>query len=707
MSRQCLVRQSYGGFVRFSSSFEKSHRRCWTNQGYRPFTSDLFAYYKKPSKKLWQELHDENERTLRCIDSNIRLLLEKEIKDTSLVVTDPVPEFGPSGIYLYFTRDEQEGSRIFRRRHIESGEEQTILEISFQQYELHAMSLSVDESLMAYVVSSVFDPKSTTIKIRHLNSHLEVEVPSTTYKYVATVEWGPIQGNGEYSLFFTTQNKFYRSDTVRVCTVSRDLVLTSSVIVYSNDDEAVIVDVQRTKGCQYVAISARTKTSNEIYLVGNLNDKPIVVRPRQRGVQYHIDVGANNDVWIVANASEPNHDSGLGEEIAVFETTIDLLPLRDGFGSLRAESDENIIHNIDLFRQHVVYYQRSLIDGKQRMRVDNRVTGTSRIVDIPRDDCSILSPGGNIFFHATKLRFDVESPFSPCSTYEFDFETGATNELSAQLSNPNQQYFQQRLLVPSLDGARIPMTLVHSRSIDPLGLEHCPVVLHGYGAYGEPVMRGFDATTISLLDRGYVVAFAHTRGGGELGRAWYRAGRLYEKRNSIDDFLACTELLIADVTAPSLLTAKAFSAGGVVVGAALNERPELFGSAVFTNAFLDVSSSVDPLQPFTEHEYEEWGNPRVDAAAALLIASYCPYSNLKPSSACPRVLVIGTLDDSHVPFWHAVAYAKKYQQLRRGDDALLFTVPSGGHHLHGSRLEVASLETAFIVGNSVKARKKR
>jgi oligopeptidase B len=707
MSRRCPVRPSFA-FVRFSSSFARNHPRYWKNQGYRPLTSDPFAYYKIPSQKLWKELHDENERTLGSIDSNLRLQLEKEIKDTSSVVTDHVPEFGPTGNYLYFTRDEKEGSRIFRRRHVGSREEQTILEISFQHYVLHAMSLSVDESLMAYVVSSAFDPESTMIKIRHLTNHREVDVPTTTYQYIASVEWGPIQGNGEYSLFFTTQNKFHRPDTVRVCTVSRDLLLTSSVVVYSNDDEAVMVDVQRTKGCQYVAISARTKTSNEIYLVGNLHDQPIVVRPRQHCVQYHVDVGANNDVWIVANASEPNHASGLGEEIAVFETTIDVLPLRDGFGSLRAESDEYIIHDIDLFRQHVVYYQRSSIDGKQRMRVDNRVTGTSRIVNVPGDDCSILSPGGNIFFDATKLRFFVESPFSPGSTYEFDFETGATNELSPQLSNPNQQYLQQRLLVSSLDGSRIPMTLVHSRSIDPFGLERCPVVLHGYGAYGEPVMRGFDATTISLLNRGYVVAFAHTRGGGELGRAWYRAGRLYEKRNSIDDFLACTEFLIADVTAPPLLTAKAFSAGGVVVGAALNERPELFGSAVFTNAFLDVSSSsMDPLQPLTEHEYEEWGNPRLDLAAALLIASYCPYSNLKPSSACQNVLVVGTLDDIHVPFWHAVAFTKKYQQLSRENDALIFTVSSGGHHLHGSRLEVASLETAFIVGNTVKARRKR
>ena len=676
-------------------------------QRFSSISGDPFAYYRTPSSALWNELDADNERTIGCIDYKLRMQLEKEISNIHASVPDPVPELGPTGTYVYFAKDIEGGTRVYRRRNVATNHEQTILEISFQQFQLHAMSLSVDESMIAYLVSSVLDSTST-IYIRHMDSQREIEVPAYSEEIMSAVEWGPIQGNGDHSLFFTTRNNLHRPHKVHVCTVSKRLKLSTTMVVYSNDDEAVMVDIQRTKGCRYVAISARTKTSNEIHLAGNLSNNLILVRARQPGIQYSLDVGTNDNVWIVANASVPNHDSGLGEEMTIFETSIDVLPLKDTFGTLRAESEEFIIHDIDLFQRHVVYYQYSVTDGKQRMRFDNLATGNSKIIDLPGGSSSILLPGGNIFYNASSLRFGVENAFSKGSVYECNFDTGTTMELSSSPTGQNQRYMQQRVLVTSQDGTRVPLTLVHCSSIDPFGPDEYPAVLHGYGAYGEPVMRGFDAVTVSLLDRGFVIAFAHTRGGGELGRAWYRAGRLYEKRNSIDDFLVCAEYLIENVTAPSLLTAKAFSAGGVVVGAAINERPELFGSVVFTNAFLDVSSSLNPLQPLTEHEYEEWGNPMVDPTAALLIASYCPFSNITPSIVYPRALIIGTLDDENVPFWHAVTFQRKYQHLKsqQGDSrgALIYTVPCGGHHLHGVRLEVESLETAFIVDNIIRVK---
>ena len=602
------------------------------------------------------------------------------------------------------------GSRIYLRRHKETDEEETILEISFQHYQIHAMSLSVDESMMAYLVGSANDPTHKTIKIRDLQSSREIVFPATRDQYIVSVEFGPIQDSGGHSLFYTTQNHVHRPNTVYVCCVSRDLELSRAVVVYSNDDNAVMVEIQRTKGCRYVAIAARTKTSNEISLVGSITKNPILVRRRQPGVQYHCECGANNDVWILAHASEPYHASGLGEEITAFETTIEALPLRDTFGTLRAASGDFIIYDIELFRTYIVYYQRSSIDGRERMRIDCRETGASRIVEVPGDNCSSLSPGGNICFDASSLRFEVDNCFTVGYVYEHYFETGATIQLGPAPPDRNQQFMQQRFLVESYDGTNVPLTLVHSRVIDPLGSDFFPVVVHGYGAYGEPVIRGFDAVTVSLLNRGFVIAFAHTRGGGELGRAWYRAGRLHEKRNSIRDFVACTEWLIEHVTAPSVLTAKAFSAGGVVVGAVINERPELFGTAVLTNAFLDVTSSTwDPQQPLTEHEYEEWGNPSIDTKVARLIASYCPYSNIQQSSVSPRVLVIGTLDDLNVPFSHAVTYQRKYQRFHNqsgNEKALLFTVPSGGHHLFGARLDVACIEAAFIVESTLKAKAK-
>lgn len=673
----------------------------------RSFSSDPFEYYRTPSAALLNELHAENARTLRYIDGNLRLEIEKEIIDISNSIPDPLPELGPSGKYFYMTKDLESGLRTYQRRCAATNKVQEMLEISLQLNQLHSMSISVDESIMAYLVSSSCDTGSTKVKVRLLDSHREIDIKEIGENYIVSIEWGPIQDNGDHSLFLITQNHLHRPDTVYVCTVSNDLKQSTPSVVFFSDDEKVMVDVQRTKGCCYVAISARTKTSNEIHLVGSLKNKPILVRCRQTGVQYHVDVGCSNDVWIVANASEPNHESGLAEEITVFETSIDVLPLRNTFGKVRAESNEYIIYDIDLFRKFVVFYQRSSFDGRQRMQINNRMNWVSSIVDIPGDSCSTLLPGGNIYFDAKSLRFSVECPFSEGTVHEVDLDTSVVKDMSSLSRGRDLQYLQQRILVTSYDGVRVPLTLIHSCSIDPFGSDHFPVVLHGYGAYGEPVMRGFDPGIIPLLDRGFIVAFAHTRGGGELGRAWYRAGRLYEKRNVVEDFLACAEYLTSGITLPSQLSAKAFSAGGVVVGAAINARPELFGSVVFTNAFLDVTSSMkDPRQRLTEHEYDEWGNPVVDKKAADLVASYCPFSNLKSTSVYPKVLLIGTLDDDNVPFWHSVTFQRKYNKLNvpgRGEGALNYTVKTGGHNLHGRRLDVASLESAFIVGNSMRA----
>ncbi len=231
-----------------------------------------------------------------------------------------------------------------------------------------------------------------------------------------------------------------------------------------------------------------------------------------------------------------------------------------------------------------------------------------------------------------------------------------------------------------------------------------PTVLIGYGCYGEDVVQGFDPSIIPLLERGFVVAYAHTRGGGELGRAWYRAGRLYDKKRAIEDYIACAETLVGSlaITEPCLLAAKGFSAGGVIVAGAVNERPDLFGSLVLTNAFLDVTTTMTiDTDWVTKHEYSEWGNAVHDKDAAAAVSSYCPMTNVSPQEY-PPMLLIGTMDDSNVPYWHALTFCLKIRKaLEEGDfdsrRVLLHVEASGGHQLHGTKLDVASMEAAFMI----------
>ena len=291
---------------------------------------------------------------------------------------------------------------------------------------------------------------------------------------------------------------------------------------------------------------------------------------------YHVDVGEENDVLLLAHAAEPKHKSGLTEEMALFETKVSCLPLESSFGTrLSKNEDESqwAIADMDVFQTFVALYERSTVDGRHQIRIQKRLKSDKAVEDtiVPLPlasggECAILSSGGNMHFGSTCLEFRVESPCSPGRTYSYDTVCGTVNSLSEK-NEPVHLYTEKRVFATSKDGTQVPMSIIYAKDVaNELrsdGLR--PTVLIGYGSYGEDVVQGFDPTIIPLLERGFVVAYAHTRGGGELGRAWYRAGRLYDKKRAIQDYIACAEALVGSLgmTEPRLLTGKAFSAGGV------------------------------------------------------------------------------------------------------------------------------------------------
>jgi len=660
-------------------------------------------------------IEQENERTRQCIDHELKEEIAQEILNAYDSGAETVPELGPTGQYLYYAKD-LNGQRLFHRKHVDSGKEQLVLDISFHEYQVHAMSLSVKESFLAYLVSPVASPSQTIVRIRHLDSGREFDLPPENFT-IANVEWGPIQDDGSDTLFFTTSNEKGRPCAVYACSVEADGEISSSPCVYGNDDEAVMVDVQRTKGCKYMAIYASTKTSSEIFLVGSVNHSPMLGRPRQEGVLYHIDVGVKDDVFLLAHAAEPLHKSGLSEEMALFETSLSAFPLNTSFGKQCAGADdEYIIADMDVFKDFVALYERSTVDGRHRIRLQMRTTTShgeeDAIIPLPpgSGDCAVLSTGGNMCYTSTSLRFRVESPCSPGRTFSYDTKTGAVEALSSE--KILSRFVEERVFVTSLDGTQVPMSLIYLDNEIASDSSPRPTVLIGYGAYGEPVCHGFDPTILPLLSRGFVIAYAHTRGGGELGRAWYRAGRLYEKERVIEDYISCAEALVGSlrITTPRLLTGKAFSAGGVTVAGAVNRRPSLFGSVVLTNPYLDVVTSMRNTDlALTEHEWNEWGDTLRDDKAARSVSSYCPMTNVTPQEY-PKTLVVGATDDKNVPYWHPVSFCLKIRRALEACKAetdsakdvkkqrvLLHIEPSGGHQLHGSKLEVAAMETAFII----------
>ncbi|KAI2505880.1 serine-type exopeptidase [Fragilaria crotonensis] len=470
-----LGRHACNGITKFSAL---RYRLSPNTLRAHSFSSDRFQFFRQPSAELWRYIERENKRSLQLIDSNLRLEIEREIQKQSQV---SIPELGPRGRHYYSSSVGSDNClRYSKSIDAEGNEEDEILNINLNTYELRAMSLSVDETFIAYLIVSV-QSSEAELWIKDLRKHTIRLVPSKG-ENISLVEWGPLQRNGRHSLFFTSTDAWRRPSRVLACVVDDDYI-SEPAQVYHNSDESVVVDVQRTKGCRFVAISATTKVSNEIHLMSDVSQPPLLVRARQQGVQYHIDVGANGDVYLLVSTDRSSHECGMDEELTLFRALINELPLRSGFGAFVAgQSDQFVITDMDIFRDAVVLYERSSVDVSHRIRVKG--SSCESVAHVPHQ----LNPCGNMFYDANVVQFTVESPVHYPVLYEYDFREKALSTSRLGMSTMEagyDKYAYVPVLVPSYDGIRVPMSLFHRSDIDPFVPEN-RVVLIGYGAYGEP-----------------------------------------------------------------------------------------------------------------------------------------------------------------------------------------------------------------------------
>jgi len=281
---------------------------------------------------------------------------------------------------------------------------------------------------------------------------------------------------------------------------------------------------------------------------------------------------------------------------------------------------------------------------------------------------------GNAEFETRALRFVYTSMTTPASTFDYDLAT-RERVLKKRQPVPGYEpalYASERTFATTRDGTRVPISLVYRKDRKLASAQ--PLLLYGYGAYGIPIDPAFSQTRVSLLDRGVVFAIAHIRGGGDLGRTWYEAGKMARKQTTFDDFIACAEALIADGwTTPAQLAIEGGSAGGLLMGAVVNQRPELFRAVVAAVPFVDVvTTMLDEAMPLTVGEFIEWGNPKIAEQYAWLRA-YSPYDNLK-ASAYPAMLVRTGLNDTQVAYWEPAKYVARLRTLKTNDRPLVFRI---------------------------------
>ena len=463
-------------------------------------------------------------------------------------------------------------------------------------------------------------------------------------------------------------------------------------LLYEETDERFRIAVERTRSGAFLLLTIASHTASEVRFLRA--DRPTgefrLVAPREDNHEYYADHHPGP-----LAAAHPGLAPHSNEGVFYIRTNSDgrtfrLMtapvtdPRREFWREIIPNRPEVMLAAAEVFQTHLVLFERE--GGLPFLRiVDLTADGPSALAASHRiefaEPAYNASIGENPEFGASHVRFQYESFVTPRSIFDYDVRT---RERSLRKQQPvlggydPAQYVSERLHATAPDGTRVPISIVHRRDTRRDG--SAPLLLYGYGGYGISVPVNFNSNRLSLLDRGVIYAVAHIRGGGELGKPWHDAGRLKQKRNTFTDFIAAAEHLIAQrYTAPEKLGIEGGSAGGLLMGAVANMRPDLFRMVISHVPFVDVlNTMLDASLPLTVSEYEEWGNPQI-AEEYFYMKSYCPYTNLE-RKAYPAILAKTGLNDSQVMYWEPAKYVAKMRTLKTDANPLLLKINMGAGH---------------------------
>ncbi len=540
-------------------------------------------------------------------------------------------------------------------------------------FSLGGSSISPDDRLLAYSTDVVGDERYT---VRVLDLATRDLLDDELTDVLGGVTWG---GSPDH-FYYTTVDDSWRPDKVwrhRLGTPQSE-----DELVFEEPDGRYFVGVGRTRSRRYVMIAASSRATSEFHVL-DADDpaaEPWCFAVREAGVEYSLEhaVIAGEDRFLVLhNAAGTEFE--LGTAPAAPTPRAGWIPLLPHDPAVRLE-------DVDAFASHLVVQQRS--GGLTQVRVlplgPDGVTG-DRLVEFP-SELATVGAGSNPEFHQPTIRVGMTSLAEPASVYDHDLRTGGMRLLKRAPvlgEYDAAAYEEHRLWATAPDGVRVPISLVVRRdalAATPSGRGPVPLHLYGYGAYETSIDPYFSVGRLSVLDRGAAFAIAHVRGGGELGRHWYEDGRLEHKQHSFDDFVACARHLVeTGWTTADRLVAEGGSAGGLLVGAAVNQAPDAFGGVVAEVPFVDaLTTMLDPSLPLTVPEYDEWGDPSSDPDAYDRIAGYAPYENVA-DLPYPPILAQTSLNDTRVLYVEPAKWTARLRARAPRADVLLRTEMSAGH----------------------------
>jgi oligopeptidase B len=642
------------------------------------------------TQKVINYLNSENEylKTKTRHTEELQRKIYNEIVGRIKQTDESVP-YKDNGFW-YYTRYEQgqEYPIYCRKKETLNAPEQILLNVNemakgHDYYSITGLSVSEDNLFLAYAEDSV-SRRRYTIYVKNLRTGKLVEEP------VPNTEGQVTWANDNKTYFYTKKD----SATLRSRWIYKHKVGTSFTndhIVSEEKDETFYTGIYKTKSNKFLVIWAGSTLTNHYQILdaNNPDGKFKEFSPRERGLEYSID-HYQDKFYVVTNLDAQN--------FRLMETP-DTKTSKENWKEKIAHRKDTLLQGIEIFKNHLVLSERA--NANTLMRVIDQKTGQKHYLNFGEAAYTIF-PSINLDFDTDLLRYGYTSLTTPNSTYDYNMTTKEKKLLKQTEvvgGYDPEQYQTERLWATAADGTDIPMSIVYKKGMKKDG--NNPTLLYGYGSYGASMDPTFSITRLSLLDRGFVYAIAHIRGGQEMGRQWYEDGKMFKKKNTFTDFIDCAEFLIAEkFTQPEKLFASGGSAGGLLMGAVVNMRPDLFKGVIAKVPFVDVVTTMeDESIPLTTGEFDEWGNPK-NPESYMYMLDYSPYDQVKPQNY-PNMLVTTGFHDSQVQYWEPAKWVAKLRELKTDNNTLLLrTNMETGHGGTTGRFKVyeeIAQEFAFIV----------
>ena len=651
----------------------------------------------RENPEVIQYLNDENayfeEKTKAYKDFENSLF--EELKSRIKEDDESVPYFENGYFYQTKYKKGNEYPIYYRRKEKLEAPEEIIFDENkmaegFSYYKLTGIEISQDNKLAVFGEDTT-GRRQYTLKIKNLSTGkiLEDSIENTTGSAV----WA----NDNKTFFYTKKD----AETLRSFQIYQHILGTNpstDKLIYEEKDDIFDVFVSKSKSNKYIYIASFSTLTTEYQYIDadKPNDEFKLFAKRQRGVEYNL-FHRDNEFFIMTNKDEATNFKLMKTKASSTEMQIwkEVIPHRE----------DVLIEDVEIFNDFIVMQERS--KGLNRLRIFSEQN--DYYIDFDEETYTLYM-SYNPQMAISTFRYVYNSMTTPSSVIEFDIKTQEKKVLKEQEVPGGQfdknNYQSERLWATARDGKKVPVSLVYHKGLKLDG--NNPLLLYGYGSYGITVDPGFSTTRLSLLDRGFIFAIAHIRGSEYLGRAWYEDGKFLHKKNTFFDFIDVAKHLIDHkYTSPENLSAMGGSAGGLLMGAIMNERPDLFHNIVAQVPFVDVlTTMLDDSIPLTTGEYDEWGNPN-DKVYYDYIKSYSPYDNVTAKDY-PNLLVTTGLHDSQVQYWEPAKWVAKLRELKTDNNILLMhTDMESGHGGASGRfksLKDTARDYAFVIKNSKNAK---